>query len=191
VTVERFSVRDIPATPWKNGGGTTQEIAAFPPGSNLDGFLWRVSIATIAADGPFSAFKGIDRSIMLLDGAGVRLRSSDGTIDHRLDRLHQPFAFSGDVALDGIMLGGSSRDFNVMSRRGRGIARLDVITAPATLDRVPCGVALCLRGRWRSAQHELGEGEGLRWVDVPDARQFSPATDNAAMAVATWTPMVQ
>lgn len=64
--------------PWKNGGGETREIAAFPPGAGFDDFDWRLSIATIAEDGAFSAFPGIDRTLILLSGNGVALRLDDG-----------------------------------------------------------------------------------------------------------------
>lgn len=46
------------ASPWKNGGGVTREIAAQPPGASLDGFAWRVSVADVAQPGPFSRFPG-------------------------------------------------------------------------------------------------------------------------------------
>ena len=62
------------AAPWKNGGGSTTEIAISPPDAGFDDFDWRISVATIAADGPFSAFAGIDRVITLLAGAGVLLQ---------------------------------------------------------------------------------------------------------------------
>ena len=93
--IHRFDTASLAAAPWKNGGGTTREIAAWPQGAGIDGFDWRVSIATIDQAGPFSAFAGVDRVIMLLDGSGVRLRSGGGRIDHRLDRPQAPFAFAG------------------------------------------------------------------------------------------------
>ena len=96
MSVLRFSRATLPAMPWKNGGGTTQEIASWPRGAGLDSFGWRVSIATIATAGPFSVFEGVDRSIMLLEGDGVRLFTHDGRVEHRLDVPHRPFAFSGD-----------------------------------------------------------------------------------------------
>ena len=114
--LQRFAIADLSPTPWKNGGGSTREIVCRPPGAGMDGFDWRVSIATIAQSGPFSVFAGVDRVILLLDGDGVRLQSADG-IDHRLDQALQPFAFSGDEALDCTLLGGPSQDFNVMTRR--------------------------------------------------------------------------
>ncbi len=65
---------DLQPTPWKNGGGVTRELAAFPPHSNFADFIWRVSVADVHADGAFSAFPGIDRQIALLEGAGMTLQ---------------------------------------------------------------------------------------------------------------------
>ena len=69
---------DYRPMPWKNGAGRTTEIAAHPAGAALDAFAWRVSIADVERDGPFSRFPGIDRTIVLLDGAGMRLACPDG-----------------------------------------------------------------------------------------------------------------
>ena len=63
--------------PWKNGGGSTTEIAVAPPGAGFDDFDWRVSLATITQDGPFSVFPGIDRTLALVDGDGVLLDFGD------------------------------------------------------------------------------------------------------------------
>ena len=115
--MQRFDLNQIAASPWKNGGGSTREIACWPPGAGMEAFGWRISVATIDQPGPFSAFAGVDRQIMLLDGDGVHLRGEG--IDHVLDARWQPFAFSGDVALGCSLLGGTSTDFNVMARRGR------------------------------------------------------------------------
>lgn len=120
MTLEFFDLANVPATPWKNGGGSTRELACWPPATaaagGMDSFGWRVSVATIAAPGPFSAFAGVDRQIMLLGGDGVHLTSSGW--QHTLAERWQPFAFSGDEAVDCTMLGGISTDFNLMLRRG-------------------------------------------------------------------------
>ena len=107
---------DRVATPWKNGGGTTSEIAAFPEGADLNDFDWRISIAEVASDGPFSHFPGIDRTLCILDGAGIFL-----DIGGRLQKLNQrsmPFRFSGDADAKARLLDGPIFDLNVMSRRG-------------------------------------------------------------------------
>jgi environmental stress-induced protein Ves len=172
--VQHFSRSTLPVMPWKNGGGTTQEIASWPQGAGLDSFGWRVSIANIAAAGPFSVFAGIDRTIMLLDGDGVRLFTHDARIDHLLDVPHQPFAFSGDEAIDCTMFGGASNDFNVMTRRGQWRADVRVLDGATALEAAPHGVLLALRGAWRLNDQALREGEGLQWADAPQAWQAVP-----------------
>lgn len=101
--------------PWKNGGGVTHEIAADPPGASLDDFAWRISMAEVAADGPFSRFDGIDRTLCLLDGAGIVLASPEWAAT--IDQATTPFAFAGEAAVDGRLLDGPILDLNVMSRR--------------------------------------------------------------------------
>ncbi len=78
--------------PWKNGGGSTTEIAVAPDGAGIDAFDWRISMAVVAADGPFSEFPGVDRTLSILDGAGLVLRGI-GAGPVRLDRTTAPFAF--------------------------------------------------------------------------------------------------
>ena len=61
---------DLVRVPWKNGGGTTAEVAVHPPGAGLDDFDWRISMADVAVDGPFSRFPGVDRTLVLAEGRG-------------------------------------------------------------------------------------------------------------------------
>jgi len=118
---------DYRSMPWKNGGGRTTEIAAYPPGATLDTFLCRVSLADVERDGPFSPFPGIDRTIVLLDGAGMRLHGI--ARETELTTPFAPHAFSGDEAIDCTLVAGPVRDFNAMFRRGR--ARGSVAVARA------------------------------------------------------------
>ncbi|QNK70528.1 HutD family protein [Variovorax sp. PAMC26660] len=186
--VQRFSRTALPAMPWKNGGGTTQEIASWPQGAGLDSFGWRVSIATIAAAGPFSVFAGVDRSIMLLEGDGVRLFTHDGRIDHRLDVPQQPFAFSGDDVIDCTLLGGASNDFNVMTRRGQWRADVRVLARASTIEPAPHGVLLALRGEWRLNDEACREGAGMHWADTAQAWQAAPAHEDARLLVVRIVP---
>ena len=126
MSMQFFSSSALPAAPWKNGGGTTQEVVCWPLGASIDSFAWRISIAQIARSGPFSAFAGVDRVITLLGGDGVHLQAADGSVDHFLQQCLQPFAFSGDVALDCQLLGAASQDLNVMTRRGRVQAQVTI-----------------------------------------------------------------
>ncbi|WP_066732037.1 HutD family protein [Cupriavidus sp. D384] len=166
MAVTRFSLDAIAPTPWKNGGGTTREIAAWPPGAGMDTFDWRISVADIAADGPFSAFPGIDRQIVLIDGAGVHLQAHDDSFCHKLVRVGEPFAFSGDTAIHAALVDGPTRDFNVMTRRGRCRAEVRLMRQPFTAVPAEATVmVLALRGDWDTAnsgdgQH-LSAGEGI------------------------------
>lgn len=184
--IRRFDTATLPASPWKNGGGTTREIATWPPGADVDGFDWRVSIATIAASGPFSVFAGVDRTIMLLEGDGVRLQAQG--IDHRLDRPQEPFAFSGDAALQCTLLGGASTDFNVMTRRSRHRADLRLMQAAAYVEAAPHGLLMSLRGDWLAGNEALAPGEGLWWTDAPHDWRLAPSSSDGRLACVRWWP---
>ncbi|CDR18206.1 HutD family protein [Streptomyces iranensis] len=109
---------------WKNGSGATREVAAAPVGSGLPDFDWRVSIADVGAEGPFSPFPGVDRVIMLVDGPGMWL-TIDGT-EHRLGPF-APFAFSGHSTVSCRLSHGPTRDVNVMTRQGRATSSIEVV----------------------------------------------------------------
>lgn len=102
--------------PWKNGGGTTREIFAY--GASGADFDWRLSIADVASDGPFSPFDGYARTIMLLEGNGMRLDFSDGS-EARVTERFRPVDFDGGTRTFCTLLEGPVRDFNVMSARAR------------------------------------------------------------------------
>ncbi|SCK07743.1 hypothetical protein VAR608DRAFT_0179 [Variovorax sp. HW608] len=187
MAVHRFDIASLAASPWKNGGGVTREIVCSPAGAGMERFDWRVSIATIDRAGPFSAFDGVDRVIMLLDGAGVRLRSRDGRIDHRLDVPHAPFAFDGGVALDGELLGGPSTDFNVMSRRGRLRADVRVLQERGDVAVAAHGLLLALRGAWRLNDIDCEAGAGVWWDGEPAEWQADPLDSGAALVAVRFT----
>jgi environmental stress-induced protein Ves len=105
--------------PWKNGGGETVEIAISPEGAGLADFDWRVSTATVASDGPFSVFPGIDRTLSILEGKGMRL-FIEGREPVLLTQESEPLAFAADIAVSATLPDGTITDLNVMSRRGTG-----------------------------------------------------------------------
>jgi environmental stress-induced protein Ves len=104
--------------PWKNGGGMTAEIAVAPEGAGLDNFRWRISMAQIAQDGPFSCFPGIDRTLTVLDGKGVELEfpGSDARRRETLTPHSAPLSFLADTPVHARLLSGGVTDFNVMTR---------------------------------------------------------------------------
>ena len=182
--LERFAIADLSPTPWKNGGGSTREIVCWPPGAGMDGFDWRVSLATIAQSGPFSVFAGMDRVIVLLDGDGVRLHSAGG-VDHRLDKALQPFAFSGDEALDCTLLGGPSQDFNVITRRSALRAEVRVLRRRTPIAPTPSGLLLAVRGHWKlqagAVAKDCAAGQGLWWDGEAQGWLARPEGDDPAL----------
>ncbi|UWF49729.1 HutD family protein [Pseudomonas sp. N3-W] len=112
---------DYPRMPWKNGGGSTEEITR-DAGTGLEGFGWRLSIADIGESGGFSTFAGYQRVITVLQGAGMTLRV-DGQDTRPLLPL-DPFAFSGESQVSCALLGGPIRDFNLIYAPQRYSARL-------------------------------------------------------------------
>jgi environmental stress-induced protein Ves len=107
--------------PWKNGGGTTLEVALHPPGAGWDSFAWRVSIAQIDRSGPFSTLPGVDRKLVVLDGGMVLTGVRADAVEVR---PYDCVSFAGEAQVASRLLDGPTRDFNVMTRRDA--ARADV-----------------------------------------------------------------
>ncbi len=103
---------------WKNGAGETAEIVVFPEDAALDSFGWRISMANVGADGPFSAFEGIDRTLSVLEGEGIVL-DIEGRDRLTLTRESLPYSFPADAPTGAFLVDGPIVDLNVMSRRGR------------------------------------------------------------------------
>lgn len=121
--------------PWKNGRGIARQVAVAPAGAGYDALDWQVSRPEIAADGPFSRLPGLDRQFMLVSGNGLtlRIRSRDEGVEFErpIAVPFEPFAFRGEWEVDCALRDGPVEAFNVMTRRGRAGARLELIDATA------------------------------------------------------------
>ncbi len=119
-----------PVVPWRNGAGTTREVAVDREGAD-GAFRWRISVAQVAEDGPFSSFPGIDRTIWLLRGAGMVL-DVEGR-EHRLSSRLAPLAFDGAARVSARLTDGPTEDLNLMVERATTAATAEVLTlAPGT-----------------------------------------------------------
>ncbi len=186
-TPERFDLRLIEPQPWKNGGGLTREIAVARNATTDAGFDWRLSLAEVTRDAPFSAFADVDRCIVLLRGAGLRLRTAsvasdaaatihdhldrlfdhhvdhreDHRVDHPLDTPFAPFHFPGDVPLHATLLGGASSDFNVMVRRGAWRAEVTCHHAAVALPAAAVLMVLACAGEWQIGGSQTGDSSAV------------------------------
>ena len=128
--------------PWKNGGGLTREVAAHPPQSDLGNFDWRVSLAEIRRGGPFSSFPGVDRHMAVISGRLELAISGRDTLSLSSDTA--PLSFPGDVPVCAEPRPGPVTDLNVMTRRGRFVARLTRCRVAQTRVRLEAEITLLL-----------------------------------------------
>jgi hypothetical protein len=118
-SLHTLRVDAIAPTPWKNGGGTTRDLVVWPPDAQWN---LRISVAEIARDGPFSDYSGIDRWFVVLQGRGVALQLGDQRREQSVGA--PPLHFDGALAPMCWLLGGPTRDLNVMVRQGAGLGSM-------------------------------------------------------------------
>lgn len=114
---QMISLEEVAPTPWRNGGGVTRELLAWPTAQDWD---WRISVAEVDKAGPFSRYEGVQRWFAVLGGAGVRL-ALDGKV-HELTAQSPPLCFDGALACGCELVDGPTEDFNLMLRQGRASA---------------------------------------------------------------------
>ena len=178
---------DCLVMPWKNGGGTTTEIAVAPEGASLNDFDWRISMAHVGQDGPFSSFPGIDRTLSVLTGAGITLAFGDGE-RIRLDRGSAPYPFAADRAVEGLLVDGAIDDLNVMSRRGRWRHRVErLLGAESLAASEGLLVPVARKGDWQVNGAALSAGDSAI-LDAPGHVELIAGGDNAEL-YAVWLTM--
>ncbi len=113
-------LHDTRPEPWRNGGGLTHQLLAWPP--QAPHWQLRVSVAAIASSGPFSAYPGVRRWFTVIDGEGVGLSLPRGT--YNLVPGDEPLSFDGESAAEAHLLGGPTHDLNLMVQRDAGSSRM-------------------------------------------------------------------
>jgi hypothetical protein len=173
---------------WKNGLGWTTEIAVRPAEGDLD---WRVSIAEVDTDCEFSRLPGIDRSILVLSGEGMALALGVAP-PVALHAGGEPLAFAGELTTRCRLLGGPTRDFNVMTRRARWHHTLTTqrLRDPLTLTR-PAGDGWLLhvaRGQARVGEVDACVGDSVLAEPHPHAGSTTTVTGDAELVLVRLTP---
>ncbi len=211
-SVSLIRAAELVASPWKNGGGVTREVAAHPAHAGLDAFVWRVSVADVAQAGPFSRFAGIDRTLVLLSGAGMLVDEAQGDNAVKTHALTRPLdiaRFAGEACIDARLVDGPTRDFNLMVRRGAARGELEVwrqtqqvqqarqSTQPQRGRTLSADVALlyCASGALTvtlgdaranaqadAQRHHLLTGDTLR-IDAPNALSCTIEGEGALLAI--------
>ena len=167
------------AMPWKNGGGTTLQLAISPKGAGLADFDWRISSAQVAVDGAFSSFPGIDRSLAVLAGNGLRLQREDG----RIETLHRDGAIAvldGEETISAQLLDGPITDLNLMTRRGVWQHELHAVKLPGELRLENDAEVLLL---WNAGQNAVAVNTGDMVRQPAAGERARPA---AAASASPW-----
>lgn len=168
----RFDLTTCPAQPWKNGGGTTQELAAGRKGDTL---LWRLSMAQITANGPFSVFPGLTRIQTIVGGQGLRLSGMNQTIS--VAPL-LPVVFNGAVPFECALKDGPCQALNLMFDPALVQADVSVLSGPATQVGRDETLIYCVRGSVRCGDKTLAQGAGLHCAE---ALEFDLSSDAVAV----------
>lgn len=185
MNLHRFEDQKI--VPWRNGGGSTREIAVDGGAGSTSDILWRVSAATVGAAGPFSRFEGIDRTIAVIDGNGLVLVTGADHVTLTTDSA--PYAFDGATDIHAYNVDGPTIDLNIMTRRGCFVHSLERIFIDETLTIVGrqdatilffCGEAEILAGASLATAHK---GDALRDIARGDVVHLSATAQVAAYLI--------
>ncbi len=142
--IEVLGPDDFRSMPWRNGLGTTVEMARE---DDEDGaMLWRVSAADVVEAGAFSLFPGVDRILTLIGGPGFDLDFAEHGRVAPVEPF-RPVHFSGDWTTQALVVRGPSRDLNVMTARGKASATVHVHRGSASIAGLASrSLFLCLAG---------------------------------------------
>ncbi|MBK9444514.1 MAG: HutD family protein [Comamonadaceae bacterium] len=143
------SLKDVRPSPWRNLGGVTHELVTWPKGER---WVWRMSVAQIDQNGPFSCFVGVQRWFAVLDGAGVCLTLDQRTYDLRPHSA--PLSFDGGTPLDCRLTDGPAQAFNLMLQRDQ---------ASALMMRVNGSQTTCLKTSKIIAVYAIDTGANIQF----------------------------
>lgn len=189
--METLALDLVPPEPWRNGGGVTRTIAR-------EGDEWRVSIAEIGKDGPYSRFEGLNRVSYVLRGEGVALRDAENTIELR---PREAIEYDGGRAWQATLIGGPVRALNVMSKAGRYRMNVTSLTRSIAVEpgRAAVVLALGIGCRLQVQPHEAhelmpGNAAVFRKLEAalllaPHRNHSSPDDEAGELVVVTIEPL--
>ena len=183
--METLALDSIPPEQWRNGGGITRTIAR-------EGDEWRVSIAEVQKDGPYSRFEGLSRVSFVLRGAGVVLRDAEQAIDLR---PREAAAYDGGKPWEATLMNGPVSALNVMSKPGRYEVNVTAVTRSMRIEPGRVAVVLtsaigCLLQVHPDETHELNPGNAAIFRKLEAALQLTSQRNNTSNADESDLPVV-
>jgi uncharacterized protein len=185
MTLRLIHAQECAPQPWRNGGGQTRELLVWPP---MGEWQLRISRADIAADGPFSAFPGVQRWFAVLQGAGVELALP---MPQTLRAGDAPLEFDGTAAPDCRLLDGPTQDLNLMARQGQGYMQAAIAGQPWQSLLAMRGLYTTGAGTWSDGARQLHiSAHTLLWDKPTDTAPWTFTPDTCAeptqTALAYW-----
>jgi environmental stress-induced protein Ves len=185
--LQTVEAEHVAPQPWRNGGGQTRELLAWPDSTH---WRLRISRADIEADGPFSAFAGVQRWFVVLSGNGVVLRMptpDHHSLDHHLLPGHSPLHFDGSLAPYCQLEDGPTQDLNLMARGGNACMLPVQTNTPWLPDHTQCGLYTAGSGTWTGGLQSLHlPAHTLLWLAQAPATAMRFAADALDAPRAWW-----
>jgi uncharacterized protein len=148
--------------------------------------VWRLSIAEVDEDGPFSLFEGMARILTVIEGNGMVLESENSVLDAA---YWKPTAFSGETKINSYLNDGSIRDFNVIYDPVRICAKVKLVTQPFNIggkQNLDCVYALyCIAGSLNVDNAEIDKGSIALCETLPEQVQYSQNSAALLVSLAT------
>lgn len=176
---------NVAPQPWRNGGGQTRELLAWPGATD---WRLRISRADISASGPFSAFPGVQRWFAVLSGNGVVLHlptADQHSLDHHLSPGHTPLCFDGGLAPGCSLESGPTQDLNLMARGGHACMLPVLADTPWLPSYAQCGLYTVAAGSWSTPTQTVPlAAHSLLWLEQASAvpMRFTPADADTLQA---------
>ncbi len=147
---------------WRNGMGASWEIATDPPDG--EDFGWRLAIARIDKDVPFSNYPGVDRIFTLFEGDGLDL-DFEGRPALAVERLFVPHPYPCDVPTFCRLRNGPCHALNLFTRRGLWSAKADVVSNGAEITHDGPMLFFAFEGAADVNGQTLGQGDAAIAAD--------------------------
>ena len=123
--------------PWANGRGTSYEIAS--DRSDAGEWTWRLAMAPVNEDGPFSRIECVNRFLVVVEGNGMLL-----SVDRKKLQCQplQVVRFRGDAITDAALTNGPITDINLMIRRKEAEGEMAVVSELGLISNASIVVAV-------------------------------------------------
>ncbi|NYT71558.1 HutD family protein [Halomonas sp. QX-2] len=136
---ERLCFSELLPVAWQNGGGVTREVARQEGDGKSPG--WRVSVAELDREGPFSIIAGVRRHFTVIGEYPVTLVLPD---QRAVLAPRESFIFEGEAAVNCLLPEGPSRALNLMYNPANWQASVRWLTSGGPLRQAPSAETLIL-----------------------------------------------